>query len=110
MRSKAALRNPDPATIRAARTASGLSQSAAAALIYSSLRSWQAWESGERRMHPGARGRCGSGAQARGEEVERDASHGEAGAGEELAAREVIEVGVGGIHRRASGRGRWLRA
>lgn len=45
--------NPDPADIYDARMRAELTQSAAAALIYSTLRSWQAWESGERQMHPG---------------------------------------------------------
>lgn len=44
--------NPEPAAIRAARDAAGLTQTAAAHLIYSTLRAWQQWESGERRMHP----------------------------------------------------------
>jgi len=45
--------NPLPADIIAARETAGLSQSDAAALIYSGLRTWQHWESGDRRMHPG---------------------------------------------------------
>ena len=45
-------RNPTPAEIRAAREAAGLTQTAAAALIYCSLRGWQQWEAGERSMHP----------------------------------------------------------
>jgi putative transcriptional regulator len=44
--------NPSPETIRAQREALGLSQAAAAAIIYSAERSWQDWESGARRMHP----------------------------------------------------------
>ena len=44
---------PTPDEIRAARHRAGLSQSQAARLIHSTLRSWQAWEAGERRMHPG---------------------------------------------------------
>ncbi len=44
---------PDLAEIRAAREAAGLSQSSAAALVYSGLRTWQQWEVGDRRMHPG---------------------------------------------------------
>lgn len=44
--------NPAPAEIKSAREASGLSQSQAGDLIYSGLRSWQHWESGDRRMHP----------------------------------------------------------
>lgn len=44
--------NPNPADIRAAREAAGLTQTAASSLIYCGLRAWQQWESGERRMHP----------------------------------------------------------
>jgi DNA-binding transcriptional regulator YiaG len=44
--------NPAPEDIRAAREAAGLSQTAAAALLYRGLRNWQQWESGERRMDP----------------------------------------------------------
>lgn len=43
--------NPDPAEIRAAR--GDMSQTEAAALIYSTLRTWQDWEAGKARMHPG---------------------------------------------------------
>lgn len=45
--------NPSPEEIRAAREAAGLSQSGAAALIHSTLRTWQDWEAGKARMHPG---------------------------------------------------------
>ena len=51
-RPDAAGSNPKPEEIRAARDALGLTQTAAAALIYCTLRAWQDWESGERRMHP----------------------------------------------------------
>lgn len=44
--------NPLPAEIRAARTAAGLTQTEAAAVIYCTLRIWQQWEAGDRRMHP----------------------------------------------------------
>ena len=44
---------PDPAEIRAAREAAGLSQTAAAGLVHSKLRTWQQWEAGDRKMHPG---------------------------------------------------------
>ena len=36
----------------AARAAAGLTQTAAGALVYSSLGAWQQWEAGLRRMHP----------------------------------------------------------
>jgi DNA-binding XRE family transcriptional regulator len=45
--------NPSPAEILAARKAAGLSQVAAAALIYSTRRTWQDWEAGISGMHPG---------------------------------------------------------
>ncbi len=41
---------PPPTHIRSARLAAGLSQSAAASVIYRTLRNWQQWELGERRM------------------------------------------------------------
>lgn len=44
--------NPSPEAIRAAREAAGISQSAAAALIHSTLRTWQDQEAGKARMHP----------------------------------------------------------
>lgn len=44
--------NPSPEAIREAREAAGLTQTEAAALIYSGLRAWQEWEAGARRMHP----------------------------------------------------------
>ena len=45
--------NPTPAEIRQAREAAGLSQTAAASLIASTLRTWQDWEAGKARMHAG---------------------------------------------------------
>ena len=44
---------PTPEKIKAARKAAGLSQSSAAALVHSKLRTWQQWEAGHRKMHPG---------------------------------------------------------
>lgn len=44
---------PTPDDIREARQSAGLSQTAAAGLIYSTLRTWQDWEAGKARMHPG---------------------------------------------------------
>lgn len=46
-------RNPAAEEVRAAREAVGLSQTAAAELIHSTLRTWQDWEAGKARMHPG---------------------------------------------------------
>lgn len=43
---------PSPDAIRAVRAASGLTQTAAARLVYCTLRRWQSWEAGEHRMHP----------------------------------------------------------
>ena len=45
--------SPPPEKVRAARETAGLSQTGAAALIYCTLRGWQEWEAGNRRMHPG---------------------------------------------------------
>lgn len=45
--------NPTPAEILAARNAAGLTQTEAGMMVKSSLRAWQQWESGDRRMHPG---------------------------------------------------------
>lgn len=47
------MNNPTPDQIRAARLAAGLSQDAAAVLIKSSKRSWENWEQGRVKMHPG---------------------------------------------------------
>lgn len=45
--------NPMPDAVRAAREAAGLTQTEAALLVHGSLRTWQQWEAGDRRMHPG---------------------------------------------------------
>lgn len=50
---KSPARNPTPAEIRQAREAAGLTQPEAAALIHSTLRTWQDWEAGIARMHAG---------------------------------------------------------
>jgi hypothetical protein len=44
---------PTPDEVREARHAAGLSQSRAAVLIDGTMRAWQGYEAGERRMHPG---------------------------------------------------------
>lgn len=44
--------NPTQVQIAKARDAAGLTQTEAAALIYCTLRAWQDWEGGQRRMHP----------------------------------------------------------
>lgn len=46
--------NPAPEIIRAAREAVGHTQTVAAGTIHGTLRTWQDWESGARRMHPAA--------------------------------------------------------
>lgn len=51
-RSEVTMTTPTPKDIRRARECAGLTQTAAARLIYSTLRTWQGWELGERRMHP----------------------------------------------------------
>ena len=45
--------NPTPEQVRAARDAAGMTQTQAATLIHSTMRAWQEWEAGNRRMHPG---------------------------------------------------------
>lgn len=45
--------NPTAKQVSKARAASGLTQADAAILIYASERTWQEWESGKNRMHPG---------------------------------------------------------
>jgi DNA-binding transcriptional regulator YiaG len=42
--------NPSPSEIREARMWAGLTQTQAARVIDKSLRTWQSWESGHRRM------------------------------------------------------------
>ena len=44
--------SPSPVEIKEARVAAGLTQTEAAALVLSKMRSWQNWESGVREMHP----------------------------------------------------------
>lgn len=46
------MNNPTPQQIIKTRKDAGLTQSQAAALIYSELRTWQHWEKGDRSMHP----------------------------------------------------------
>jgi DNA (cytosine-5)-methyltransferase 1 len=43
---------PRPADVLAARKRAGLTQTEAARVIYSTLRTWQDWESGARNCHP----------------------------------------------------------
>lgn len=45
-------RTPRPDEVIAARAALGLTQTAAAKIIHSSMRAWQEWEYGTNRMHP----------------------------------------------------------
>jgi putative transcriptional regulator len=47
------MNSPSKSEIRAAREAAGLTQAQAAAAIYSTVRTWQDWEAGIARMHPG---------------------------------------------------------
>lgn len=46
-------RTPKPAEIRAAREDAQLSRRDAAWLVHSSERTWEKWELGAQRMHPG---------------------------------------------------------
>lgn len=45
--------NPTIDEIFGCRMNARLTQAAAAALIYAGVRTWQQWEAGDRRMHPG---------------------------------------------------------
>lgn len=47
------MNNPTPYQIRAVRLAAGLSQPEAGELILASKRSWENWEQGRVKMHPG---------------------------------------------------------
>lgn len=51
-KSSSAGTHPKPSEIAAARAAAKLTQTEAAEKIFSTLRTWQDWESGARRMHP----------------------------------------------------------
>lgn len=44
---------PTPEQIKSERIKSGLTQTKAAELIHSNIRSWQEWESGKTKMHYG---------------------------------------------------------
>ena len=44
--------NPTPDEIKQARQSAGLTQAAAAKMVFSNVRTWERWESADRRMHP----------------------------------------------------------
>ena len=44
------IKSPSPAEVRRAREKAGLTQAKASALIGATLRAWQYWEAGERKM------------------------------------------------------------
>ena len=44
--------SPTPLEVVAARDAAGLTQKAAAAVVYTKMNAWQRWEAGDREMHP----------------------------------------------------------
>ena len=46
-------KHPKPSEIAAARAAAGLTQTEAAERIHGKLRTWQDYEGGQRKMHPG---------------------------------------------------------
>lgn len=50
---KTAASNPTPDDIRGTRDEFNLTQTEAAELVRTTLRNWQQWEAGDRRMHPG---------------------------------------------------------
>lgn len=45
--------SPKTVDILETRKNAGLTQTQAGELVYSALRTWQQWEAGDRRMHPG---------------------------------------------------------
>jgi DNA-binding transcriptional regulator YiaG len=45
-------RNPRPEEICRWRAAQGITQTEAAARVYTTCRVWQQWEAGDRKMHP----------------------------------------------------------
>lgn len=45
-------RHPSPSEIRDRRLETGRTQSEAAIMVHTSVRAWQQWEAGARRMHP----------------------------------------------------------
>ncbi len=47
------MQSPAPTEIRAARERAGLTQTQAAQLVHGTMRAWQEWESGNRKMNPG---------------------------------------------------------
>lgn len=47
------MQSPEPEEIKTARERAGLTQTQAAQLIYGTMRAWQEWEAGNRKMHPG---------------------------------------------------------
>ena len=52
-KNKTSSNNPTTEQVKAARAGTGLTQTQAAEVIYSTLKSWQNWEDGRRPMHPG---------------------------------------------------------
>jgi len=46
------MNNPSPEEIRIVRAQSGLTQSQCAAMLHTSVRAYQQWEAGDRKMHP----------------------------------------------------------
>ena len=52
MKRQAVARHPEPEQIRALREQLEMTQTEAAAVAESSLRTWAAWEGGESKMHP----------------------------------------------------------
>ena len=46
------MQTPTPTEIKQARKKVGLTQTAAAELIYKNIRTWQQWEAGDRKMDP----------------------------------------------------------
>ena len=47
------MQSPTPDEISAARDRADLTQTQAAHLVHGTMRAWQEWEAGNRKMHPG---------------------------------------------------------
>lgn len=45
-------RNPTPSEIKEARAQAGITQEEAGKMLHTTVRVWQQWEAGDRRMHP----------------------------------------------------------
>lgn len=51
-RAKSPASNPTPSEIKEARSQAGITQEQAGKMLHTTVRVWQQWEAGDRRMHP----------------------------------------------------------